>query len=379
MLSGIRGRRGQARADGCDRTPRRRARDPRWYTRAVATFPAGFTPPPPSLVHAGELMLGHWTGPPARTNLLDASYRHLPRPLRNLRLKEWQAVQVTSPGLFVNFALVDTKWVSLVQIKAYDRARGQKLLHERKLPPWSFAPTTTLLDSTLAYRDRTSGLTFTNRLARGRIVIDVDVAAHAGGPPMRGRLELATDRGAAQVVNLPFAHGSIYSHKGLYPVTGALTIGDVTHPLDGAVGILDDHKGYYPYVMDTDWVTAMWVGDDGVARGFNLTRNQCVEPERWNENCVWVGDRLHRLPAVTFTRTDERAPGERWHVRDAHGQVDLVFAPTVAGDVKLNLGVIESRYRGPFGRCDGRLAPGDGPVVEVVDRFGMGEDFWLRC
>ena len=160
---------------------------------------------------------------------------------------------------------------------------------------------------------------------------------------------------------------------------GELRIGDTVHVLDGAVGTLDDHKAYYPYVMNYDWVTAMWRGDDGVARGFNLTRNQCVEPERWNENCVWVGDRLWSLPAVTFARADVRGPAEAWQIRDAGGAVDLTFVPTVPGDVAMNLGVIESRYRGPFGVCRGRLAPAGGPVVEVVERFGMGEDFWLRC
>ncbi len=345
----------------------------------MATFPAGFTPPPPSLVHAGALQLGRWTGPPARTNLIDARYRHLPRPLRDLRLKEWQAVQVTSPTLFVNLALVNTKLIALAQVKAFDHTRGVKQLHERKLPPWAFRPTQTMLDSTVAYRDPVTALAFTNQVARGRVTIDVDCAAHGGGPAMRGRIELATDRGAAQVVNLPFTHGSIYSHKGLYPVSGELRIGDTTHTLDGAVGTLDDHKAYYPYVMQYDWVTAMWRGDDGVARGFNLTRNQVIEPTRWNENCAWVGDAVYPLPAVTFARTDERGPAERWQVRDADGAVDLQFTPTVAGDVALNLGVVESRYRGPFGVCRGRLAPPGGPAIEVVDRFGMGEDFWLRC
>ena len=345
----------------------------------MPTFPAGFATPPASLVQGGEVALGHWCGPPGRTNLLDAPYRHLPRPLRWLRLKEWQAVQVSTPELYVNLALVDTKLVQLGQVKAYDRRAGRKHLHERKLRPRAFRPSTTLLDSEVAYRDRTSALTFTNQLARGRLAIDVDVAAHGGGPAMRGHVELAADRGAAQVVNLPFAHGSIYSHKGLYPTTGELVIDGARFDLAGAVAIVDDHKGFYPYVMRYDWTSTSWVGDDGVARGFNLTRNQCVEPARWNENCVWIGDRLGKLPAVTFTREHERAPGERWLIRDADGRVDLVFEPTVAGDVALDLGIVESRYRGPFGVCNGRLEPLDGPVVEVVDRFGMGEDFWLRC
>jgi hypothetical protein len=85
------------------------------------------------------------------------------------------------------------------------------------------------------------------------------------------------------------------------------------------------------------------------------------------------------LPPVTFTRADVRGPAEAWQIRDAAGAVALAFTPTVPGDVAMNLGVIESRYRGPFGVCRGRLAPAGGPVIDVVDRFGMGEDFWLRC
>ena len=344
----------------------------------MATFPDGCTAPPVALVEGGELNLGRWTGPLAQTNLLDLRYRGLPRPLRWWRLKEWQAVQIATPTLFANIALVDTKLVTMVQIKAYDRARGVKHLHERKLRPGALRLTDQLIDSRAAYADRTSRLAFTNQLARGRVEVELDVRAHGGGPAMRGRFTLATDAGAAQVVNLPFTHGSVYSHKGLFPVTGALTIGDQRHDLDGAVATLDDHKAYYPYTMQYDWVTSLWRGADGRARGFNLTRNQCLEPERYNENCAWLGDQVASLPAVTFTREREGAPGERWLVRDRAGQVDLVFEPTVPGDVRLNLGVIESRYRGPFGRCHGRLAPAGMPALVVDDQFGMGEDFWLR-
>lgn len=345
----------------------------------MATHAAGFSAPPAALVEAGEVHLGRWTGPLARTSLLDAPYYGLPRALRRWRLKEWQAVQLATPRLFVNLALVDAKLISLLQVKVHDHARGVKHLHERKLRPGAFTPTTQLLDSRLAYADRTSALAFTNQLAHGRVAITLACAAHGGGPALRGDLELHTDAGASQVVNLPFAHGSIYSHKGLFPVRGELVVDGERHDLSDAVATIDDHKGYYPYVMNYDWVTSLWRGDDGVARGFNLTRNQVIEPARWNENCVWQGDRVATLPAVTFTRERERQPGELWRVRDREGRVDLTFEPTVAGDVAMNAGVIESRYRGPFGRCRGRLEPDGLPALVVDDRFGMGEDFWLRC
>ncbi|MBP8811038.1 MAG: DUF2804 family protein [Kofleriaceae bacterium] len=336
---------------------------------------SAFAAPPARLVDDGRPHLGRFAGPIGHTNLLDARYRGWPRPLRWWRLKEWQALQVVTPRLFLNVALFDAKLITLVQLKLYDRARGEKHLIERTLRPRAFRLTDQLRASVTAYRDRATTLAFTNRLADG--FLEVELASTT--PAVTGQLRVDTAAGASQVVSLPLPRGSMYSHKGMFPVTGAITLGADRFDLDGGLALLDDHKGYYPYVMEWDWVTSAARGDDGVARGFNLTRNQCVEPERYNENCAWVGAAVGALPAVTFTRTDVGTAAERWQVRDRDGRVDLTFTPTVPGDVRLNLGVIESRYRGPFGTCAGRLAPAGLPEVAVDDWFGMGERFWLRC
>lgn len=347
------------------------------YTgRVIAPLSA----PPAHLVEDGRQHLGRWNAPLQRANLLDARYRHYPRPLRWLRLKEWQAVQIASPGLFVNVALFDAKLMSLLQVKVYDHARAVKHVAERKLRPRAFTIADQLLDSTNAYGDRHASLAFTNRVADGRIAIALEVAASTHTPRISGQLTVHTARGASQVVSLPFAGDvGMYSHKGMFPIEGTLTVGDATHTLTTAdsAALLDDHKGYYPYVMRWDWVTAARV-DGGVARGFNLTRNQCREPERYHENCAWQGDRCAPLPPVTFERTNAKQPGERWRIRDRDGRVDVTFEPTVPGDVRLNALVVESRYRGPFGRFAGRLAP-DGLDPFTIDGwFGMGEEFWLR-
>src|SRR5205085_1377769 len=81
-----------------------------------------------------------------------------------------------------------------------------------------------------------------------------------------------------------------------------------------------------------DWVTSATRGDDGRARGFNLTANQCRDPDTFNENCAWIDDRVGRLPAVTFVRERAREPGERWRIRDRDGRVDVTFEPPVPGD-----------------------------------------------
>ena len=343
---------------------------------------AAFDPPPSTLVEDGRQHLGRFRGPPARVNLIDARYHGLPRALRRWRLKEWQALQIATPSLFVNLALFDAKLLELLQVKIYDRTRATKYLHERQLRPGAFRVADQLLDSETAYRDRRSALRFANRFTAGRIEIEVELAATKTCPRVAGTLVVHTNRGASQVVSLPFARDvGMYSHKGMFPVEGELAIGGERHELDSSValGLLDDHKGYYPYVMRWDWVTSATRDVRGRALGFNLTHNQCRDPDEFNENCAWIDDRCLRLPAVTFERVGTRGPGERWHIRDREGRVALEFTPSVPGDVRLNALVIESRYRGPFGKFAGRLAPEGGEPIDVDGWFGMGEEFWLRC
>jgi hypothetical protein len=344
--------------------------------------PAGFEAPPAQLVTDGTQRFGRFDGPVGKSNLIDARYRGWPRALRRWRLKEWQAVQIATPRLFANLALFDAKLMSLLQVKVYDRATGTKHLREVRLRPGAFRVADQLLRSTNRYGDKRGTLAFDNQLDAGRIEIELDVPATKTSPHFAGRLVVHVDRGASQVVSLPFAGDvGMYSHKGMFPIEGTLTVGDDVYALrvDEALVLLDDHKGYYPYVMKWDWVTSAGVDERGRAIGFNLTRNQCREPERNNENCAWIGERIGRLPAVRFERVNARAAGERWHVRDRDGRVDVTFEPTVPGDVKINALVVESRYRGPFGTFRGRVEPEGLEPVSVDGMFGMGEEFWLRC
>jgi len=90
---------------------------------------------PSRLVDDHRQHLGRFSGPLQTVNLIDASYHRLPRALRWLRLKEWQAIQVTTPSIFVSVALFDAKVMSLMQVKIYDRTRSEKIVHEWKLRP----------------------------------------------------------------------------------------------------------------------------------------------------------------------------------------------------------------------------------------------------
>lgn len=297
-------------------------------------------------------------------------------------------MQLSTPELFINLALFDAKLMSLVQVKIYDRARGEKYVFERKLPPAQLCIADSLFNSKNVYDGPGALLCFDNHVEDQRLHVVLDVAqgssaGYSGKPRPRisGRFSLHYDAGAPQVVSQPFASGGMYSHKGMFPVSGYLTLGDRCTRLTPAssLALLDDHKGYYPYVMRWDWLTSAQVGEDGVPRGFNLTRNQCSEPERYNENCVWQADQVGALPSVQFEHLRRGTSSETWRITDRSGRVDVVFTPSVPGDVRVNALVVESRYRGPFGNIEGHLAAEGLPELRLDGWFGMGEDFYLRC
>src|SRR4051794_37610309 len=218
-------------------------RDPRRWCRCTFAPRMALESPPERLVEHGRQHLGRFSGPFAHANLIDAPYLRLPRVLRRWRLKEWQAGQLAAPSLFINVALFDAKLMQLMQVKIYDRERGEKIIHEWKLRPGAFTVADSLIDSTNSYRDRRGSLAFENRLGAGTIAIDIALEATRTLPRVAGHIELACARGASHVASLPFAGDvGMYSHKGMFPARGEITVGDRTHTLTDTRALLDDHK-----------------------------------------------------------------------------------------------------------------------------------------
>ena len=342
------------------------------------------SPPPQSLVEDGRFVFGVFDGPIAHVNPLDARRPFgvpLPRAVRAFRLKEWQAFQLVDDRVFVMLALFDAKTIALAQVKVYDWRTGDKHVFERKLPPWALKVAQGLLDSETRFAGAGCQMLFRNRLGDGHIDIDIDVAPTRTFPGLRGHLVARTEGVDPLVVAIPFADNrGMYSHKGALPVQGELRLGGVPIAIDPEASLLlmDDHKGFYPFVMRWDWVTGAGRDAQGRRLALNLTRNQSIDLDRFNENCVWIDGRAHLLPAVSFERTGF-AVGDRWTVRDRGGQVDLVFTVRVEGRVDVNALVVKTDYQGPFGTFEGTLRADDGAEARVDGLFGMGERFFLRC
>jgi len=339
--------------------------------------------PPESLVEGGRVRFGTFAAAIEDVNLIDARPWALPvpRPLRALRLKEWQAFQLGNPRYFIVVALFNAKLLALAQVKIYDREQRRKYLFEHKLPGWALRAPRNLLDSQMSWSGTGASIRFVNNLAADRIDISFDIAERPDMPGLSGTVTADADGCEPEVVSIPFADNrGMYSHKGCLALTGELRLGDqaIVFTRADSLLLMDDHKGYYPAVMRWDWVTGGGFDDRGRRIGFNLTRNDSIDPVNYNENCLWIDGRLQLLPPVRFTRRPDCTP-EIWEIRDESGQVEVDFVIELDGHVRVNALVVESRYRGPFGQVRGRLRGPDGEPIVLDGMFGMGEDFYLRC
>jgi hypothetical protein len=337
-----------------------------------------------TLVTDGKFKFGTFSSQFRKVNPLDAEKpldMWLPGPLLGFRLKEWQAFQLGNSRWFMLAVLYNAKVSALAQFIAYDKENKKKYLFEKVLPSWMIKVPDAIWDARQSYQDKNCRIELISQLGRGRFYINIQIRGYRGMPDTEAHFEAFHDDGLVEpiVVSIPFGKNrGVYSHKCLMPMQGRLSIGDekVEFLRQESFAIIDDHKGFYPYVMKYDWATAAGYNDRGQLIGFNLTDNQSLDPEKFNENCLWLDGKLNLLPPVKFNRPDG-VEGD-WLIRDRYGMVDLVFKPETMGKIDINYLILKVKYRGPLGYCNGFIKDRSGNKVAINQYFGMGEDKYIR-
>jgi hypothetical protein len=347
--------------------------------------PSQLEAPPDSIVgEDGKFRLGRYSAPSPRINMLDVArpYHYpVPRFIKSMRLKEWQALQFGDERWFFFTALYSAKPVNLAIFVAYDRAAKRQYGFRRMFLGRPFVFPASLAKTRVSYVRRTSHFVIACSFDDGKVELDV---AKAGGKPdsrFKGHFVLGcTPQAAAPLsVCLPLGmNRAMYSTKVLMPMSGSFRLGGEEHLFEGpsSMGILDDHKGFYPWRMRYDWVSGFGLDAKGRRVGFNLTDNQVKDQARYNENCVWINNKIWSLPPVKVTRPQGHR-GE-WIIQDTEGMVDLVFVPEAPNDIRFNLGLMATDYHGPFGSFRGIIKNGAGEKIDAERLFGAGEQKYVR-
>ncbi len=184
------------------------------------------------------------------------------------------------------------------------------------------------------------------------------------------------------VVSIPFdKNRPLYSQKDFFKSEGKLIVNGETLTSDAdSVAIVDDHRGFYPRRAHYDWVTTLGrteIGGEKKFLAFNLTRNQSIDQEAYNENLIWFEGKTSLLPPVVFSRSPETKDfkGEaEWFIKDAHDMVNLKFKVYGINAMVMHALVVNIDYYIAFGELEGYIRDEDGVKYILDGMVGMGED-----
>lgn len=184
------------------------------------------------------------------------------------------------------------------------------------------------------------------------------------------------------VASIPFGpNRPLYSQKDFFKATGRIVLnGEEMLSDEDSVAIIDDHRGYYPRRAHYDWVTTLGVhSEDGERKflAFNLTRNQSIDQDKYNENILWLEGKTSILPPVKFTRNPESDKFDNyaeWDVKDEYDMVNLKFKVYGMNAMLVHAVVVNIDYYIAFGELEGYIRDEDGKKYVLDTMLGMGED-----
>lgn len=343
-------------------------------------------PTPKDLVTDGKCVFGTFDKEFETMDML-----HIDRPTdvpneKNfLKFSCWEATEVNFDEGLLLTACSDMGIYGAILTIWYDKRTKKVTTWNVQMPREAVQMAGTLLGGSVSKAEIPGArVAYVNNFQDGKAHVEGNLANDAG------TLEFALDLTRLSkpcVVSIPFEdpavrHRPLYSQKDLFQVSGTLTInGEVLHANEKTTGIIDDHKGYYPDKAHYDWLTTMGVHSaDGVEKwlAFNLTRNQSINQEDYNENLIWLENETSLLPPITFQRSIPTIDFEDyalWEVKDEHGMVDLKFH--VYGVTKLvakKLPVLDMEYFVAFGELEGYILDEDGKKYVLDGMPAMGED-----
>ncbi len=336
---------------------------------------------PSELVTEGEFNFGSFDEAFHKVNMLDVNRLfHLPlaRILKKLRLKEWQAFQLGNQRFFMLLAVYNAKSLAINQLIIFDRKTGKKYRYAKITPFWKAKIANSLFKTHSYFHSSAFRIDINNDLKNNEIKIHV-TANMANLPNLDLQLTAHHGQIKPSVVCVPFGKNrAMYSHKALMSMHGTMSLDEeeISFETASSFAILDDHKGYYPFTMKYDWLTGVGYDSDNKLIGFNLTDNQSIDSERFNENNFWQSSGNITLPPVTFERPN--GVENEWIISDKYERVRIHFFPESMETVQINAGLIRSDYYGPFGRIEGYFIDNEENKIELNQFYGMAEKKMIR-
>ena len=308
-----------------------------------------------------------------------------PNAMNHIKFSCWEATEVNFKEGLLLTVFADMGIYGAILTIWYDKRTKKVTTWNIRLPREAISMAPTLINGAVGKAEGPEGyVSYVNNFQDGKAHLEAKLDTESG----KLEFDLDLDRlSKPSIVSIPFEdpavrHRPLYSQKDLFKVSGSLTLNGETITADEkTTGIIDDHKGYYPEDAHYDWLTTMGVHDaDGQEKwfAFNLTRNQSINQDDYNENLIWLEKETSLLPPIVFKRSIPTMDFEDyalWEVKDEHGMVDIKFH--VYGVSKLIAKmppVLDMEYFVVFGELEGYILDENGKKYVLDGMAAMGED-----
>lgn len=343
-------------------------------------------PTPRNLVENGKCVFGTFDKEFQTMDLLKIHHpTHAPNFLNRLKYTAWEAVEIHLEEGVLLAACCDMGIFGQILNIFYDKRKKKVYSWACKVPSKEATVAENLINGSVT---ESSGKQFsfrcTNHFQDGKCGLTGWIEGEDG----RIEYDFQLDRiSKPSVVSIPFAdpavrHRPLYTQKDFFRSSGWLKFnGETFRTTEVSTAIVDDHKGYYPRRAHYDWLTTMGVNEtDGEKKwfAFNLTRNQSVDQEKYNENLIWFEKETSLLPPVTFTRdvpTLDFRDHATWHIRDEHDMVNVTYhVYDIFRMVTHAKPIVNIEYFVTFGELEGYVRDESGKKYILDGMMGLGED-----
>ncbi len=341
-------------------------------------------PTPESIVEDGKVHFGTFDEPFKNLNLLDCDKPcgpNMPDFMKKSRLTEWEAFEVHMDEGALISAVYKIGPMGFSIFVWYDKKTREIHAWRNLVPSKKSKVASQLVDDYCYLKTKDSEYTISNDFMNGKASakgyskgkageFSIDMQFERISPLANGVMPLAKNKDGS-------FRNALYSEKDFFKAKGTITVnGNAYVTNERSVGIIDDHKGFYPYKAHYDWLTSMGVTDiDGEQKyfAFNLTRNQSVDQDNYNENVIWLEGESHPMPPVVFYHKDGKKKADEWHIVDEKrlGLVDVTFKLHNTFYMPIPL---MCYYALPFGELSGYVTDTNGKKYVLDGMLGIGED-----
>jgi len=337
----------------------------------------GFKNPPENLIsEQGQISYGNFIGPIAKLNWRDFDYTKLKRfpwtvcpSLAEKLFKRWQFAGIIDPDFAVGAAIAHVNYLSSGFFYVYDRSSGSLAEFNFKQP---FGVQTQFSDTPAC------GIT---RIKKGTGFIEFDNTSDGSSlcrltieipGKTRAKLEIFGESNGVSTICPQNKNGFHYTYKcaGL-KARGSFELNGKRHEFSQeAMALFDWTASTPPHLTSWNWSAAVGKDTEGRNIGINLSRG--LVGGNYSQNSVWVDGKPHMLSQADFEYDPLRMLETEWRVRTSDSRLDLRFRPQCERKENINMWLISSRFRQPFGEFRGIIKlPEESFEVEL---FGVCEE-----